>query len=127
MISEAGGNGALRSSKLELQLKCTATPDFNDGVLRYPLPAKNYGDLIPKNVFVPRILVVVIIPADVSNWLTMSEERVILRNCAYWLSLRGAPESENEHTKTVHIPVTQRFDAHALRDIFQRISNGAAP
>src|SRR5690242_12122969 len=37
MIAEAGGNGALRSSKLELQLKCTATPDFSDGVLRYAL------------------------------------------------------------------------------------------
>ena len=110
-----------------MQLKCTATPDFRDGALHYPLAAKNYGDLIPKNVMVPRILVVVAVPADVSNWLTMSEQSLTLRNCAYWLSLRGAPESENEHTKTVRIPVEQRFDAGALRDIFQRIANGAVP
>jgi hypothetical protein len=126
-ISETGGGGALRSPKLDLQLKCTATPDFSDGILRYPLPIKNYGDLIPENVMVPRILVVVAVPADLPNWLTMTEECLTLRSCAYWLSLRGAAEIENEHTRTVHIPVTQRFDADALKNIFERIATGAVP
>jgi Domain of unknown function (DUF4365) len=94
-IAAAGGQGTLRSPRLELQLKCTASPSVAEGSIHFPLPAKNYEDLIPANLAVPRILVVVIVPKLTSDWFTLSDESLILRNCAYWASLpRTGSEGE---------------------------------
>jgi hypothetical protein len=92
-----------------------------DGSIRFPLPAKNYGDLIPQNLSVPRILVVVIVPTLVSDWFTLSDESLILRNCAYWVSLRGLEPSENEVSVTVDVPLVQRFDVTALGAMMERV------
>src|ERR1035438_9530389 len=53
-ISQRGGGGTLRSPKLDVQLKCTEVANFNERCLKYPLPVKNYNELRPDNVQVPR-------------------------------------------------------------------------
>jgi hypothetical protein len=126
-IAASGGRGTLRSPRLELQLKCTANPSIAEGSIRFPLSAKNYEDLIPENLSVPRILVVVIVPTRVSDWFTLSDESLILRNCAYWASLRGLKPSENEFSVTVDIPTVRRFDVSALRAMMERIRAGQLP
>jgi hypothetical protein len=126
-VSQKGGNGALRSPKLDLQLKCTGNPDFDEDNLRFPLVVKNYDELRPDNVQVPRILVVVTVPMDITEWLILDEGSLALRHCAYWLSLRGRPATQNEETVTVHLPRIQRFDPAALAQIMNRIGNGDPP
>ena len=126
-IAASGGHGTRRSPRLELQLKCTASPNIADGSIRFPLSAKNYEDLIPENVSVPRILAVVIVPTEVSEWLTLSDGSLILRNCAYWVSLRGREASENEVSVTVDVPLAQRFDVDALRAMMERVQAGELP
>jgi hypothetical protein len=126
-LAIAGGQGTLRSPRLELQLKCTASPKIADGHLRFPLPAKNYQDLIPENLAVPRILVVVVVPERVEHWFTLSDESLILRNCAYWASLRGLAPRENEFSVSVDIPIFQRFDVTALGAMMKRIRAGKLP
>jgi len=126
-IAASGGHGTRRSPRLELQLKCTARPSIVDGSIRFPLSAKNYEDLIPENVSVPRILVAVIVPTQVSDWFTLSDESLILRNCAYWVSLRGLEPSENEVSVAVGVPLAQRFDVSALGAIMERVRAGELP
>ena len=126
-IAAAGGHGTRRSPRLELQLKCTANPNIADGSIRFPLSAKNYEDLIPENVSVPRILALVIVPTQVSEWFTLSDESLILRNCAYWVSLRGREASENEVSVTVDVPLAQRFDVDALSAMMERVRAGELP
>ncbi|WP_083571704.1 DUF4365 domain-containing protein [Chitinophaga sancti] len=41
----------------------------------------------------------------------------MLKKCAYWVSLRGAPESENEGGQTIYIPQNQIFNSNSLREI----------
>jgi hypothetical protein len=48
----AKDGGAVRSPRLELQLKCTERDDFDGVDLRFPLKVKNFNDLIPENVLV---------------------------------------------------------------------------
>jgi Domain of unknown function (DUF4365) len=126
-ISQRGGGGTLRSPKLDMQLKCTEVANFNEHCLKYPLPVKNYNELRPDNVQVPRILVVVTVPRNVEDWLLLKEDVLSLKNCAYWVSLRGDEPTENVETVTVELPRTQRFDPTALRQIMDRISNGDLP
>jgi len=127
MIHQTGGKGSIRSPRLELQLKCTGAPDIEAAHLRFDLNVKNYRELIPEDLMVPRILVLVVVPQDAESWLHMTEESLILRNCAYWISLRGLPPKENENTVVVRLPRVQRFDADALSSMMNRIGAGELP
>lgn len=62
-----------------------------------PLKRKNYNDLILTDVFAPRILVLVILPVNIEEWVTLSPEQFVLRRCGYWLSLAGQPQTDNKN------------------------------
>lgn len=126
-IGAVGGKGTIRSPRIELQLKCTARNLMDDHQIRYPLPLKNYDELRAENYQVPRILVVVVIPTEVNEWLIHSEEQLAMRYCGYWVSLRGMPETHNESTVTVHVPRSQRFAVDALCQMMDRIGDGGQP
>lgn len=112
-------------AQLDIQIKCTASPDSDDKNLRFPLPIKNYNDLRDE-VIVPRLLVVVVIPKDVEDWIDQSEEKLCLHDCAYWLSLSGLPDKENATSVTVEIPKTNLFTSAFLKDCMKNIANELA-
>jgi uncharacterized protein DUF4365 len=126
-IAATGGQGTTRSPRLELQLKCRTELAMVEDEFRLPLETKNFNDLAPANVMVPRILVLVMVPKDVAEWLSLDHTSLVLRNCAYWVSLRGLEPSDNTHTETIGIPRSQRFDVDALREIMNRIAAGGLP
>ena len=126
-IGARGSSGTVRSPKVELQLKCTSREILKDEHLAFPLKLKNYNELRYDDYQIPRILVVVIVPDDVSNWLTQTEEALALRHCAYWSSLRGEGETTNVESVTVHLPRSQVFSVDGLSQIMQRIANGDLP
>lgn len=126
-LAKRGGSGTTRSPKLDMQLKCSAV--LAPGLTHIPLslPIKNYDELRPTNVMVPRILVVTLVPVELDDWLTCSEDQLVLRKCAYWLSLRGLPASENKEAVSVYIPRAQIFDAAGVQDIFKRLQASELP
>lgn len=126
-LSSTGGGGTVRSPKIDLQLKSTAVPDWHEDVLHFDLEVKNFNDLVPTDLQCPRILVVVVVPVNVAEWLEMDHESTTVRRCAYWLSLRGEQPTNNDFTKTVHLPRANRFDAAALTAMMGRVANGAPP
>ena len=126
-VHGTGGGGSIRSPRLDMQVKSVSSPNFINDQLHYPLKAKNYADLIPNNVMVPRILVVVCIPAAVEEWQVLTHDHMLLRNSAYWVSLRGMAPSDNDYKVTVLLPKSQRFDGTALEEIMLRIANRNLP
>jgi hypothetical protein len=127
-ISKRGGGGTLRSPKLDLQLKSTAATEvLKEKFVHYPLKVKNYEELRHENVQVARILVLVLIPPDLEQWMEQTEEKLTLRSCAYWMSLRGFAPTTHNSTVTVHLPREQRFDAKSLAAIMTRIGNRELP
>ena len=112
------------SPHLAIQAKCTELDDGEGHAL--PLKLKNHNDLRAP-CHVPRLLVVVCVPADVEAWLTATPEALVLRRCAYWRSLRGLPPADTETRKTVHIPRSQRFEPQALTALMATIARGDAP
>ncbi|TAJ78856.1 MAG: DUF4365 domain-containing protein [Gallionellaceae bacterium] len=88
------GGGYLTEVDIKVQLKATIdVPADNGAKLSYFLSGvSRYNDLRTETVNAARILVVLFLPADAQNWLSHSEEELALRKCAYWQSLRGAPQ-----------------------------------
>ena len=125
-LAAKGYHGSIRSPKLDLQLKCHAdtlpTADFS-----FPLKLKNFDDLRDEALMVPRILVVLIVPDDISDWIQHSATETILRRCAYWSSIRGFAPTNNKSNITVTINYLQHFCPSSLMDIMQRIGSGGLP
>lgn len=122
-----GGNGTVRSPKLDIQLKCTADNKQTASHTPFFLPLKNYEELRPTNVQVPRILITVLVPDLPINWIDCAEPAFTLRNCAYWMTLRGLPATPNATGETLHIPRTNLFTPVALDSIFNRLKLGQLP
>ena len=85
---------------------------------------KNYNELRKPNTLIPKILVVVLIPDDLSEWVNQSETELCLRRCAYWLSLKGQPETRNTDSVTIYLPRQQIFSFNALQNIMQQLKQG---
>jgi hypothetical protein len=118
-------DAVLTSPELAIQLKATARAQGSEDRLSFALPKKNYNDLIAPSL-VPRILVVFVMPEDESQWLTLTPESLVLRRCAYWLSLRGLPPTSNETSQTVYLPRQQTFTHDTLRELLRKVAREEA-
>ncbi len=119
--------GGLMRPSLDLQLKATINlGSASQGVYRYPLQRRNY-DLLRLPTVVPRILVLLSLPPDESQWMSVTPEELVIRKCAYWVSLQGYRETDNTTSVTITIPEQNRFDVAALRRLMDgaRNTNGA--
>ena len=115
--------GAMRPA-LDFQLKATTTlGEPRDGYVRFRLKVKNYDDLIEETQ-TPRLLMVLDLPSERDEWLTIADECLVLRRRAYWLSLAGRPETANTESVTVNIPITNRFDVASLRNLMDQSREG---
>lgn len=117
----------VRGARLDIQLKATTSNCLRENDVSFPLDIATFDALRASNVMVPRVLVVLLMHEDVAEWSNHSESRLALRKCAYWLSIRGLPQTDNATSKTVHLPRSQRFDARAVDEIFTRIEGDALP
>lgn len=117
----------IRSPILDAQLKATYRDCYNGNDVIYDLKLKNYDELRSTNIQVPRILIVVVLPDDLSQWTLHSENELLVRKCGYWKSLRGFPASQNQKTERVTIPRSQLLDVDGLDKIFQRLEQGQLP
>jgi hypothetical protein len=113
-----------RRPKLDVQMKSTSNDDGKDDSIRYALRKKNYDELIVTDVTVSRLLILVIVPDDLNDWVTLSPAELVLRRCAYWVSLAGRAESANEHSVTVMVPRENVFDVSALQELMRRANRG---
>jgi hypothetical protein len=110
--------------KLDVQAKSSINAIFEEKFIKYDLEKKNYDDLRDPNVETPRILVLLALPQLEDDWAIFSEDSLILKRCAYWISLKGWEPSDNETTVRVSIPRSNCFHMAALNEIMGRTREG---
>jgi hypothetical protein len=106
---------------LDIQLKSEAGATVTPTHVVHDLKAEAYDILRRSTRSSPAILVLLVLPANQTDWIDHSEDRLELRKCAYWLSLRGQPASTNKATVRVHIPRANQFTPAALQRIMEAI------
>lgn len=110
---------------LDIQLKSKKqVPKITkNGFISYSLQGiDRYDDLRRVRGHVKCILIVLFLPENEEEWLEVNEDALLLRKCAYWVSLSGAPESENKEAQTVYIPSNQLLTPAALLELLDRLS-----
>jgi hypothetical protein len=126
-IGQSGGDGTVRSPRLDIQLKCTERDVLRPDGVHFPLKRKNYDDLRQTELMVPKILVVLLVPERRSEWLTeIPEQQICLHRFAWWASLAGADERVGVETPTVVLPRAQLFNPESLKAIMQKVAGRAS-
>ncbi len=123
-ITGTSADEAQYSPQLDVQVKSTSRDVVSDEFIRYPLKLKNYNELRKEKTIAPRILVIVLIPDNIDEWVHQSEAELCMRHCGYWMSLRGQPETQNTESVTVNLPRQQLFTVNVLKNLMQRIQAG---
>ncbi|WP_278484057.1 DUF4365 domain-containing protein [Achromobacter insolitus] len=118
------GPGRRRSPIIQFQLKCTSRDLIVEDTIRFPLSVKNYNDLRGSDFVAPRYLAVMVVPNNVEDWISHNPGHVALYHACYWVSLRDAEASGNQHTVTVPIPLAQRLTHETLHQMMERASEG---
>ena len=106
--------------QIDLQLRSTTRAVVTDTEIRYDLDVQTYNDLRDANCRCPRLLVVFLMPAEETRWLSQSPDELTLRHCAYWISLRESPPTTATRTIRIAIPLTNIFSVDAVRRLLQQ-------
>lgn len=119
----------LKEVDLKVQLKATVKPPvLRNDHFSYELQGiQRYHDLRSEALATPRILVVLFLPQDQRHWLEITPEFLMIRKCAYWASLRGAPDTTNRASVAVYLPCRQTFHPQGLQALLSRLSRRDIP
>jgi hypothetical protein len=105
--------------QLDLQLRSTTQATVAENHLSYDLDARTYNYLRePSDIRC--LLVLLVLPDDEARWLEQSLEQLILRDCAYWQSLRDAGPTTATSSVRITVPRSQVFSVQALQSMLGR-------
>lgn len=126
-IESVGADKTDSHPKIDVQLKCSTPKIVFRNELRFPLKLKNYNDLRSSHRSTPQILIVMIVPEQIDDWMEISTDEILIRHCCYWKSLRGLEATTNRRSVTITIPTDQIFTPTALSEMMIRVHLGDLP
>lgn len=109
------------SPEISFQLKATSTIEIQENKFQFDLPMKNYKDLKKAHPF-PRLLMILILPPDENQWLSVEPEQLIARTCAYWCNIKPLSDVTNETTKRIDIYTSNILALESLVELMKKSS-----
>ncbi|HEV3121114.1 MAG TPA: DUF4365 domain-containing protein [Isosphaeraceae bacterium] len=123
-VTHRSGRRLLSGFKVDIQAKSSVSARVDPTEIFYSIERKSYDDLIMTDVGTQRILVLLVLPRNEDEWFEQSEEQLLMRRCAYWLSLEGWEPTTNDARITISIPRINRLTVESLRAILETIRQG---
>jgi hypothetical protein len=106
---------------LDIQAKTSTAAVVTPTQVLYDMEVKAYDNLRAIDVGCPRIVVLLVMPKEELAWTEQNEDHLLLRKCAYWMSLKGKPATTNTTTIRVAIPRTNLFSVDALTQLMDKV------
>ena len=126
-IQDNSTDGIVAHPMIKAQVKGTARLRVEGEHFMFPLEMKNYNDLRLHSQ-TPVILIVAVLPSDLpedlAGWLTLSNEELLMRGRLCWRSLMGEPDVPNTTTRSVSMPINQRFGPAELVRMIAQVREG---
>lgn len=111
----------------DFQSKSTTKWQKDKNEIVYDLEASAYNDLVARSKEqrgIPLFLVLLCLEDDDTKWLTIDENQLILRRCAYWFQINGDFTS-NTTSKRIRIPDKNLLDPQSINTLLNAIESGA--
>jgi len=113
------------SPRFDAQVKCTSKDCIKDGWITFSgLQASTYKRLIHTNPYSEQLLIVVVVPENIDEWVEIPDHasiNTLMKTGAFWVSLKGESDTTNQ-TITVKLPIHNRLTPDSLRELMDRIS-----
>ncbi len=114
--------GVVADPKIDLQLKATNSVNLvQDDHVGLQISRTQYERLTRRS-FAEKVLVVLVLPSNQSEWVTVTPEQLVLRKCAYYVVARHLDPVIEGATKLVKVPFSQAFTPAVLRAMMERVS-----
>jgi hypothetical protein len=110
--------------RLDIQAKASTSAMLTADSVVHDLETRAYNDLREEAGDVPRILVLLSMPDAEGEWLGFEEGGLLLRRCAYWVSLRGRPPTSNTDSVRITIPRVNVFSPAGLAALMVKVRVG---
>jgi hypothetical protein len=118
MVVPRGGKMRYLQSgiSIDLQLKCTLESGIErtQTSVKYDLEAKTFNDLVYRrnsNAQTPLVLVLLVLPDNKDEWLTITPDELIVRRAAYWyMPPEGTAATPNVATTRIELPTANAVD-----------------
>ena len=110
-----------RIYNINVQLKATASPKWHEDGLHIQLSCRTYNAL--RTAMGAAILVVFELPSEKGLWFECDVEGLLMRKCAWWLSLKNCPAIDTA-SRVVTIPKTHHLDVDELKRLMGLASQG---
>jgi hypothetical protein len=120
----SGGRRCESGFKIDFQLKSSINIEVKEDEVIYSLSAKNYNDLVDDEVGTPRILILYSLPEYSEEWVTVTEENLVMKNCAWWCSLYGNKPTTNTSSVNIHIPRKQILTVDEVKRLMTLVKEG---
>ncbi len=118
VLEKLSPDSVLTDFTIDIQLKATIQNLTEiDGRFSYSLPITQYDKLRSPFAANQKLLVILQLPENPSEWLTLGEEQLVMKRCAYWVSLRGASEVTGQKSTTVRVPRKNLLSPDIFREI----------
>ncbi|WP_043623626.1 DUF4365 domain-containing protein [Ensifer sp. ZNC0028] len=105
---DADGNEEYRyvesGTKIDFQLKCTTKWEFRGDNVAWKIKAQTYNDLVSRPAYAPLFLVLMCLPQDANDWLSSTEQQLILKHCCYYAEIAGPRLANENSSKLIEIP-----------------------
>lgn len=128
IVSHEGSHQVDPEPSIKVALKATQQippnptgPDFG-----FSLSRQHFDKLAVSPVTITRLLIVMIVPAQMEDWITSTSAVFVMRHRCYWVNLLGHA-SNNKGTQTVRVPTANVFDDEALCEILCEVGRGGVP
>ncbi|ARO21939.1 hypothetical protein TAL182_CH00104 [Rhizobium sp. TAL182] len=91
-------------TRLDFQLKCTTNWEFRGSNVAWKISTQTYNDLVLRPAHAPLILVLMCLPKEEVEWLSTTEQQLILQHCCYYAKITGQPVANENSKKLIEIP-----------------------
>lgn len=105
---------------LDFQLKATSHPEVHGDCLVHDLDVRTYDLLRNTQRAAYGVLALIVVGDDTATWHTMDSTGTSLAHSAYYLPLYGMPETQNEGTIRLKVPLRNLLTAEAMRTLMRR-------
>ena len=102
----------------DLQLKATVNWELKDDHIIYDMRAEAYNKIVirNRNSSTSCFLVLMCLPKEESEWMSISEQELKLRKCCYFYYLKG-DETSNSSGIRIRIPISNILSPEAIEQL----------
>ncbi|WP_249645125.1 DUF4365 domain-containing protein [Nocardia sputi] len=127
VLSHTSNRHRAGRARLEIQMKATATALAADGAsINARITRNRYDYFRTDDPAVAKIVVIMHVPKLQDDWVYLSDDALVVRHRAYWVSLCGFPATSSADI-TVSAPCSNTFDDITLCKIMERVGKGDRP